>query len=42
MVQVEVGMDMFRDGPEWSGRAGSRESMNGTMALLVAFWKSWL
>jgi len=32
----EVGMDVFRDGPE-GGRAGSRESMNGTIALCVAF-----
>lgn len=28
-------MDVFRDEPEGGGRASSRESVNGTIALLV-------
>lgn len=40
MTQMEVGMDVFRDGPEWAGRADSRECMNGTIALLITFGRT--
>lgn len=36
MAQMEMGMDIFRDGPEQRGRAGSRESRNGMIALPAA------
>ena len=40
MVQTEVGIDVFRDGLEGGGTADSRESVNGTIALLVAFGRA--
>lgn len=40
VVQMEVGIDVFRDGPEWDGRTDSKESINGTIASLVAFGRA--
>lgn len=40
VAQREMGMDIFRDGLEGGGRGDSRESVNGTIALLLAFGRA--